>query len=108
MPDAKVIVIPKINNKTPLIFAEKTVLKPVNKKTASIISIRVTIKPIPLIINLGAQGFSSVVYSRKLLQVPQADFSVGHRPNLSATAEINPAAMLTRKKSLMYVIFIGK
>jgi hypothetical protein len=51
-------------------------------------------------------GLISLVYSKKLSQLPQADTSAGHNPNLSATADKKPIPIANLKKSLMIFVFI--
>ena len=56
----------------------------------NIISAPVAMAPKTGISVSGIIGLICLVYSKKLSQLPQADTSAGHNPNLSATADKKP------------------
>jgi hypothetical protein len=99
IPVEKVIDKPNSNKSKPLNFAVNSVLNPTRRKIAKSISAAVAIIPIAGIRESGSQGFITRVYSRKLLQFPQTETSARHIPNLSATADKNPAAIANRKNN---------
>ena len=109
IPVEKVIDKANINKRIPLNFANNSVLNPTNKHKAKTISAVVAIIPIAEIIEFGNQGFINSVYSKKLLQFPQAEISLLLSPNLSATEDKNPTEMASLKNSLgnLSVIFMS-
>src|SRR5690606_30565488 len=95
-----------INKRNPLNFANNSVLKPMINAMAKTISANVAIVPINGIIDFGNQGLSIPVYSKKLSQFPQAETSLLHHPNRSATADKNPTERASLRKSLINLLFI--
>ncbi len=101
MPIENVIDRAKANNSNPLNFANSSVLNPINKKIAKITSAAVATPPNMGIIKSGIHGFIIAVYSTKLSQLPQAETSLDHIPNLSATADKNPMERANRKNNFI-------
>jgi len=95
-----------INKRYPLSLANNSVLNPIIKHKAKIISAEVAKVAINGIKLFGINGFISCVYSRKFSQFPQEEISLLYNPNLSATADRNPMAIASRKKSLIILVFI--
>ncbi len=90
---------PKRAIRVPLSLADNDVLNPIIKNIANTISAAVATIPTKFIRLLGTHGLSTLVYSIKLPQLPQAELSSGHHPNRSATADKKPKAILTLRKS---------
>ena len=98
---------PNISKRNPLNFADSSVLNPISKQIAKTISADVAIIPSAVIMEFGNQGFINSVYSKKLFQFPQAETSLGHIPNRSATADKNPTEIAIRKNTLTAIVFIS-
>ena len=107
IPVEKVIAKANVNNKTPLNFANSSVLNPIRRKNAKTISAPVAKMPINGINESGNQGFINLVYSKKLFQLPHTETFLLQIPNLSATADKKPIEIASRKYSLINLFHIS-
>jgi hypothetical protein len=87
----------KVSNSRPLHLAMSSVLKFVSKRRAKAISKNVAMPPAIEANFKLRNGMSVLVYFTNASQLPQADNSLGHNPNRSATADKNPALSAIRK-----------